>query len=336
MTYSRTLTEYEALSESPGSQRGDSPAATAVDESRPVGIDVRTLEWIRPLVGDYAFNFSKLRELYPGDPADPAAWRDAIARSQAQPRNPAIAHIIAAQQAKRGAGTKARQAAERLSDPRAVVVATGQQAGVFGGPLFTLLKAITAIQLAARVSAEHNVPAVPVFWVDAEDHDWEEIAQLHGPRRRVSTQNDRPADVDGAGELPIAQLVLDDRIATAIDDLLATLPATDFTNVDESVRAAYRPSARMAEAFSMWIESLLGPHGLVVFESADPAAKPLAAPVFSRELNRMDGPRHWRCPRVNNSAPAVISRKSYRSRAASRSFISMAQGSRFGARVTVF
>jgi bacillithiol biosynthesis cysteine-adding enzyme BshC len=279
------LTEYEALSESPGSQRGDSPGATAIDESRPLGIDVRTLEWIRPLVGDYAFNFSNLRELYPGDPADPAAWREAIARSQAQPRNPAIAHIIAAQQAKRGAGTKARQAAERLLDPRAVVVATGQQAGVFGGPLFTLLKAITAIQLAARVSAEHNVPAVPVFWVDAEDHDWEEIRSCTVLDAEFQPKTITLADVDGAGELPIAQLVLDDRITTAIDDLLATLPPTDFTaNVSESVHAAYRPSARMAEAFSMWIESLLGPYGLVVFESADPAAKPLAAPVFAREL----------------------------------------------------
>ena len=59
---------------------------------------------------------------------------------------------------------------------RAVVVATGQQAGAFGGPIFTLLKALTAIKLARAVEASHGVPAVPVFWVDAEDHDWNEVA----------------------------------------------------------------------------------------------------------------------------------------------------------------
>jgi len=63
------------------------------------------------------------------------------------------------------------------------------------------------------------------------------------------------------------------------------LPSTDFTvQVAEGIRLAYRPRATMAEAFSTWIESILGPHGLVVFEAADPAAKPLAAPVFIREL----------------------------------------------------
>jgi hypothetical protein len=57
-----------------------------------------------------------------------------------------------------------------------VAVVTGQQAGAFGGPLYTLLKAITALRLAARVRQEYEVPAVAVFWIDSEDHDWDEVA----------------------------------------------------------------------------------------------------------------------------------------------------------------
>ena len=285
MTYLRTLTQYEALSESPASHRAGSPAAAAANESRPSGIDVRTLEWIRPLVGEYAFNFPKLSDLYVGDPAKPEAWREAISRTHAHPRDPAIAGVIAAQQAARGAPSRARQAAAHLADPRTVVIATGQQAGVFGGPLFTLLKAVTTIQLAARISADHNVPAVPVFWVDAEDHDWEEIRSCTVLDAEFQPKTITLPNVDGAGELPIAQLRLDDRINASINDLLATLPTSDFTaQVSDDIRSAYCPRAGMAEAFSTWIESILGPHGLVVFEAADPAAKPLAAPVFVREL----------------------------------------------------
>ncbi|HTG98975.1 MAG TPA: bacillithiol biosynthesis cysteine-adding enzyme BshC [Vicinamibacterales bacterium] len=281
----RTLTQYEALSESSASNRAGSPAATAADESRPAGLDVRSLEWIRPLVGEYAFNFQKLSQLYAGDPAKPDSWRQAIARVHSQPRDPAIAGVIATQQAGRGAPPRAQEAAARLADPRAVVIATGQQAGVFGGPLFTLLKAATAIQLATKITREHNVPAVPVFWVDAEDHDWQEIRSCTILDAEFQPKTITLPNVEGAGELPIAQLTLDDRINAAINDLLATLPTTDFTTeLGDTIRRAYRPRAKMAEAFSTWIESILGPHGLVVFEAADPAAKSLAAPVFVREL----------------------------------------------------
>jgi bacillithiol synthase len=279
------LTQYEALSESSASNRAGSPAATAADESRPAGLDVRSLEWIRPLVGEYAFNFQKLSQLYAGDPAKPDSWRQAIARVHSQPRDPAIAGVIATQQAGRGAPPRAQEAAARLADPRAVVIATGQQAGVFGGPLFTLLKAATAIQLATKITREHNVPAVPVFWVDAEDHDWQEIRSCTILDAEFQPKTITLPNVEGAGELPIAQLTLDDRINAAINDLLATLPTTDFTTeLGDTIRRAYRPRAKMAEAFSTWIESILGPHGLVVFEAADPAAKSLAAPVFVREL----------------------------------------------------
>lgn len=286
MTYFRTLTEYGAVSaESPVSPIAGSPAAAAVDESRPLGIDVRSLDWMRPLLGEYAYNFQKLAPLYAGNPATEEAWTNAIARSHAYPRNPEIAGIIAAQQAHRGAPTQAREAGARLADPKAVVIATGQQAGAFGGPLFTLLKAVTAIQLAAKVSADHGVPAVPVFWVDAEDHDWEEVRVSTVLNAEFQPRTITLANPEGAGELPIARLTLDERIGDSINELVQALSATGFTDqVFAGIRAAYRPHAGMAEAFSTWIETILGPHGLVVFEAADPAAKSLAAPVFAREL----------------------------------------------------
>ena len=223
-----------------------------------------------------------------------------------------------------------------LADPRTVVIATGQQAGAFGGPLFTLLKAVTAIQLAAKVSADHGVPAVPVFWVDAEDHDWEEVRGSTVLDGDFQPRTITLANPEGAGELPVAQLRLDDRIVNSVRELLEALPGTDFTEqVAAGIRAAYRPNAGMSEAFSTWIESVLGPHGLVVFEAADPAAKPLAAPVFRHELespahrpvrapNRPAAPRLLRRPVERSSPRAATSRRLRRSRAASACFTSTA------------
>ena len=251
-----------------------------------VGVDLRRFGWIRPLASDYAYNFPNVASLYAGDPASPDAWREAIVRAQRHSRDrAAIAAVLAAQQGRRGAPQQARDAAATLADPQTVAVVTGQQAGVFGGPLFTLLKAVTAIQLARRTAQEHAARTVAVFWVDAEDHDWEEVASCTVLDAAFQPRTITLAPPDGAGELPVASLILDDRIEASLDELAATLAQTDFTEwAMAALRDAWRPGVGMADAFARWLEALLGPYGLVVFESADPAAKPLVADVFTREL----------------------------------------------------
>ena len=262
------------------------PAAGVPSPASPVGLDVRQLGWIRPLVGDYAFDYQKVAPLYAGNPALPSAWGEAIARRQASSSSTTgIAAVLAAQQERRGAPAPAREAAALLADRHTVAVVTGQQAGAFGGPLYTLLKAITAIQLARRVSTEHGATVVPVFWVDAEDHDWDEVRACTVLDAEFQPRTVTFAEPDGAGELPVATLTLDTRISASLDALAAALPPTDFSKmVIASLAAAYQPGTGMATAFARWIEGLLGPHGLVVFEAADQAAKELARPVFAREL----------------------------------------------------
>jgi bacillithiol synthase len=253
-----------------------------------IGVDVREFAWFRPLAGDYAHNFANIASLYAGDPATADAWSAAIARRHAARLDRSgIARVLAAQQERRGAPPAARAAAASLDDPRAVAVVTGQQAGAFGGPLYTVLKAVTAIQLARRTTADHAVPCVPVFWVDAEDHDWEEVGSCTVLDGTYQPRTIALASPDGAGERPVAALNLDGRIEHSLDDLAGALARTDFTDwLLAGLRAHYRAGAGMADAFARWLDALLGPHGLVVFDSSDPAAKPLAAPVFTRELQQ--------------------------------------------------
>jgi bacillithiol biosynthesis cysteine-adding enzyme BshC len=251
------------------------------------GVDVRRFPWIRPLAGDYAYRFKEVEGLYAGDPTQPQAWREAVARAQQHPRDrAAVVAMLAAQQEQRGAPAAARAAVARLADPATVAILTGQQAGAFGGPLYTLLKAIAALQLARRTEHEIKVPVQAIFWVEAEDHDWEEIRSCTVLDAEFQPRTVTLSDPEGAGEVPIARLHLDERVEQTIDELASTLQQTEFTSdVLASLRSAWRPGIGMARAFAVWIERLLGPHGLVVFESADAAAKPLVSSVFSRELS---------------------------------------------------
>ena len=266
------------------------PSSSAVTPSAgritATGVDVRRFPWIRPLAGDYAYDFGKVHDLYAGNPLEPEAWREAVARAQRHPRERArLVDVLQAQQEHRSAPAASREAAARLADPASVAVVTGQQAGVFGGPMYTLLKALTALQLARKTEREQNVPAVAIFWVEAEDHDWEEVRSCTVLDAEIQPRTVTLADLEGAGELPVAKLQLDARVEQAIDELGDVLQRTEFTaDILESIREAWHPGRGLACAFATWIEHLLGPYGLVVFESADPAAKPLVADLFAREL----------------------------------------------------
>lgn len=259
---------------------------TAPPTSAALAIDIRRFSWIRRFATDYVFAFEHVAPYFAGNPADPPAWADAIRRRHAYAGRPTeLAAVLAAQLQRRGAPPEAHRAVERLADPRTVVIITGQQAGLFGGPLFTLLKALTALKLAAKVSAEHGVPVVPVFWIDAEDHDWAEVKSCTVLDGEFAPSTVSLTDLTGAGDLPVGRLVLDDEIGQTLDALRAALPVTEFTpSLVDGLRQAYAPGRGMSEAFGRWIETVLGPHGLVVYDSSDPAAKPLAARVFTHEL----------------------------------------------------
>lgn len=251
-----------------------------------LSLDIRRLPWTSALARDYAFDYPRLAEFYAGDPADPAAWREAIARAagHARPRD-AVVDLLQAQQRRRGAPVEAVAAAEALIDPGSVAIVTGQQAGLFGGPLFTLVKALTAIRLAERVAAEHHVPAVALFWVDAEDHDWDEVKDCHVLDRELAPHVVTAGTPPGAHGGAVARVVLDEQVSAALDELTTTLVDTEFTAaLVAELRQVYGPGAGMADAFSRWLERVLGPRGLIVFDASDPAAKPLVAGVFAREV----------------------------------------------------
>ena len=280
--------------------------------SAALAVDIRTFPWIRRLASDYAFAYANVAPFFAGDPATSAAWAETIQRSRSYARQPAeLARLLATQQQQRGAPVAARASAARLADPDTRVVITGQQAGLFGGPLFTLLKALTAMKLAAKVEAEHGVPVVPVFWIDAEDHDWPEVSGCTVLDADLAPSTIRLADLDGAGHLPIARLSLTADSAAAVDQLDAALPDSEFkAAIIASLRQAYAPGVAMATAFGTWIEEVLGPHGLVVYDSSDAAAKVLARDVFVKEVSQ---PGHT--ARIAASAGEALVAKGYHAQA---------------------
>ena len=260
----------------------DPPSPPVTSSALP--IDLRRVPWAAPLVRDYCHDYDRLASFYTGAPADRSRWKDAIEQRQTPLVNPRrVGEVVGAQLRARQAPAAALAGADQLGEQGTVAVLTGQQAGLFGGPVYTLLKALTAVALARRVAAEHHVRTVPVFWVDAEDHDLDEIRTCSVLDAELSPRT-VSLELPKSGQ-PAAAVVLPASIANAIGELGRALPQTEFsTEVLAGLAAAYTEGAGIVEAFSRWLDSVLGGHGLVVFDASDAAAKPLVAPIFEHEL----------------------------------------------------
>ena len=203
--------------------------------------------------------------------------------------------------------------------------------------------AVHAAQGADRAQARRagrrattSVPAVAVFWIDAEDHDWDEV--------RSCTVFDDDADAaqrlaagaarrrTGARRAPSRSI---DSILDALDELERLLPPTEF-RAGAPRRACGAPTRRASawptRSAAGW-KQVLGERGLVVYDSSDPASKPLVSQVFARELSmpgqtveaggaRRLGSHRARLPRAGARAGrqprAVPPRRRPRARSASR------------------
>jgi len=172
----------------------------------------------------------------------------------------------------------------RAADCLAVV--SGQQAGLFGGPLYTIYKALSAVKL-AECMTQRGVRAVPVFWIATEDHDFAEVANAEFINRdcalsRVSV----PPAIHSEG-LPVGRVALDESIDDTVQGLLAALPQTEFSeDIEKLLREAYQPGRNYGDAFARLVTSLIGQRGLILLDPLDPELKKLAAPLYAKAAAR--------------------------------------------------
>jgi bacillithiol synthase len=166
-----------------------------------------------------------------------------------------------------------------LADPETAVVATGQQPGLFGGPLYTLTKMIAAVRWAEAIEAEGR-PAVAVFWVATEDHDWDEVSNAAFLAPDGLRRFDLGPDPDPL--LPVGMRTLGPRIGEIFDGLAELRSGDRFDDWIERLRRVWRPDARFGEAFARWAVDLLGEGCPLLLDSMDPGVKRAEAPLLAR------------------------------------------------------
>jgi bacillithiol biosynthesis cysteine-adding enzyme BshC len=181
-----------------------------------------------------------------------------------------------------GASAKTLEHIARLREADCVAVVSGQQAGLFAGPLYTIYKALSAVKLAECLT-QRGVNAVPVFWVAGEDHDFDEVATTEFIDRDCALNSVSIASEIHADGLPVGRVTLDDSVTQLIDDLLRLLPQTEFSgDLQSLLRDAYAPGRSFSNAFAQMMTRLTGERGLILLDPIDADLKRMAAPLCAQ------------------------------------------------------
>lgn len=180
-----------------------------------------------------------------------------------------------------GCGNETLENIELLLGDDCVAVLTGQQAGLFTGPLYSIYKALTAIRGAAQLR-EKGIKAVPVFWIASEDHDLEEVSNAFAISKNGELFESRIASPEVELGKPVGSIHLAAEIEGLIDELTALMPETEFSDgVRATLRSTYSAEETFASSFARLLTKLLGQFGLIVFDPMDVRAKELSAEIVS-------------------------------------------------------
>lgn len=252
-------------------------------------LSLSTLPGMSALFRDYAeatdpATIARLRRWYPTDPFR-MTWAQNTHVLSGQHRE-ALSIALKEQAASWGSGSDVLQSIDRLREGAAAIV-TGQQVGLFGGPLLTLLKAATAIRKAQDATRSSGRVHVPVFWLATEDHDLEEVDQVHLlARDHVVTL--RSGLIHSGAPGPVGDLSLpvsiEQQLAEA-EELLGFAPVCD------QLREAYLPAGgkvSLAQGFGRLLAKIFAGHGLILLDAAERPFHKLGSHVLLQAIEHAD------------------------------------------------
>lgn len=231
---------------------------------------------------DYVRGERALAPFFPGHPYHADAYRRKAEEVRSRMGAETLATMADAVDAM---SHEAQSRLDRIASGDGFFVTTGQQPGLFGGPLYTVHKTLSAIALARRLETLLEVPVLALFWVASDDHDWEE-AKHAGLLDTNNTLHRLTLAGEGGGGRSMGRTALDGAAESALGELSQILPPSDFTEpLLERLRDAYSGGS-VAEGFARTLAGLLDGLPVGMVDAQDPVIRRLGAPVLRRELER--------------------------------------------------
>lgn len=185
-----------------------------------------------------------------------------------------------------GAGEKTLENINLLRENDCVAVVTGQQAGLFSGPLYTIYKALSAVKMSECLRGR-GFKAAPVFWIASEDHDFDEVSKAFAVNKKGNVEEFQNEPKRAAENLPVGFVKLDDSIKKTIENLFDELPQTEFTGeIKNSIEEIWKSGESFSDAFILTLTKLFDEYGLIMLDPLDENLKKIAAPIYVEAIEK--------------------------------------------------
>lgn len=179
------------------------------------------------------------------------------------------------------ARSKAAERLERVAQGRGVLVTTGQQPGLFGGPIYTWAKAISALAFADALEVATGIPTAPLFWAATDDADYAEASVTHVATR--GGLRDLRLRVPAQDGVSMAHHPLGD-VTALVDELAAAGGSASYDAPVVAIRETYTSGATIGDAYLAFMRRVLEPLGIAVLDASHPAIRRASRPLLAKAL----------------------------------------------------
>ncbi len=234
-----------------------------------------------PLFIDFLAYSPNVRPFYPHSPHFSELLKaEASAVQYDDSRRERVSAILERQNKSWDASSQTVANLERLRRGAAAIV-TGQQVGLFGGPMFAIYKALTAVKLAEEATAA-GIDAVAVFWLATYDHDLAEVNHISMPGpdgllRKLTTSSH---SIPGA---PVSDVRLGDEILPVVEEAVSLLGDSEASQI---LHECYRPGESLGTAFARFYARLFAAWGVILLDASDPDLHRVAEPIYRAAVER--------------------------------------------------
>ncbi|MBU2492601.1 MAG: bacillithiol biosynthesis cysteine-adding enzyme BshC [Bacteroidetes bacterium] len=239
---------------------------------------------------DYLYEFEKVEKYFNKNFRDVDEYPVFLSElaNYNRPHRDAVINIIKKQYQNLNASKQTEVNLELLASKKTLAVVTGQQLGIFGGPMYTFYKTITAIKLCRSLKEKfEGYNFVPVFWLEGDDHDLDEVSSLNiiDKSNELKVLKYGDALEEGTNKGSVGHIKLTEDIRKFIKEFNDETRDSDFKeDLMNRLNSSYKEGVTFNAAFKNLIFDIFDEYGLIIFNPQEIEIKRILKDIFKNEL----------------------------------------------------